>query len=284
MPPDRCWDVLERVIFVESQLFAAAAGVPSIDNHSILPRSWVLFVAGGAEYGRHATCSLRFCWRPGNPQARSAQRPALLGRLARLVVLARSLMLSIPGWLDWRFFLSRMRFRQLFCGVSTSPYVAFMLGKPLRTLLALPKNMEPMTMTTTQKFTRVNWQFTSLRVLATEWVDGLKITEQPKAVKPAHVGVGVEAFAAAWPPGGFPSLLIFVDLWATMKPWKIGKWALFEGDSVGESGLKLLINSGLTLGACGVVVSFLSGRRTERKSDQISPENPRDKVGPPSIR
>jgi hypothetical protein len=94
----------------------------------------------------------------------------------------------------------------------------------------------------------------------------------------------VEAFAAAWPPGGFPSLLIFVDLWATMKPWKIGKWALFEGDSVGESGLKLLINSGLTLGACGVVVSFLSGRRTERKSDQISPENPRDKVGPPSIR
>ena len=151
MPPDRCWDVLERVIFVESQLFAAAAGVPSIDNHSILPRSWVLFVAGGAEYGRHATCSLRFCWRPGNSQARSAQRPALLGRLARLVVLARSLMLSIPGWLDWRFFLSRMRFRQLFCGVSTSPYVAFMLGKPLRTLLALPKNMEPMTMTTTEK-------------------------------------------------------------------------------------------------------------------------------------
>ena len=51
----------------------------------------------------------------------------------------------------------------------------------------------------------MNWQFTSLRVLATEWVDGLKITEQPKAVKPAHVAVGVEAFAAAWPPGRFPS-------------------------------------------------------------------------------
>lgn len=43
---------------------------------------------------------------------------------------------------------------------------------------------------------RVNWQFTSLRVLATEWVDGLKITEQPKAVNHAHVAVGVEAFAA----------------------------------------------------------------------------------------
>ena len=44
---------------------------------------------------------------------------------------------------------------------------------------------------------RVNWQFTSLRVLATEWVDGLKITEQPKAVNHAHVAVGVEAFAVA---------------------------------------------------------------------------------------
>ena len=46
---------------------------------------------------------------------------------------------------------------------------------------------------------RVNWQFTSLRVLATEWVDGLKITEQPKAVNHAHVAVGVEAFAVARP-------------------------------------------------------------------------------------
>ena len=58
--------------------------------------------------------------------------------------------LSQDGWI-YVFFWSRMHFRQLFCGVSTSPYVAFMLGKPLRTLLALPKNMEPMTMTTTEK-------------------------------------------------------------------------------------------------------------------------------------
>ena len=42
----------------------------------------------------------------------------------------------------------------------------------------------------------MNWHFTSLRVLSTEWVDGLKLTEQPRCVGPRHVAIGVEAFAA----------------------------------------------------------------------------------------
>lgn len=58
---------------------------------------------------------------------------------------------------------------------------------------------------------RVNWQFTSLRVLATEWVDGLKITEQPKAVNHAHVAVGVEAFAVARPTES--ETCVFLSRW-----------------------------------------------------------------------
>ena len=33
-------------------------------------------------------------------------------------------------------------------------------------------------------------------MLSTEWVDGLKLTEQPRCVGPRHVAIGVEAFAA----------------------------------------------------------------------------------------
>ncbi|CAE6943011.1 ABC1K3 [Symbiodinium sp. KB8] len=43
---------------------------------------------------------------------------------------------------------------------------------------------------------RVHWELTALRVLASEWVDGFKITEDPRRVTQRHISIGVEAVAA----------------------------------------------------------------------------------------
>lgn len=43
---------------------------------------------------------------------------------------------------------------------------------------------------------RVYWQLSSLRVLTSEWVHGVKVTEDPTCVQTTHINVGVEAFAS----------------------------------------------------------------------------------------
>jgi len=43
---------------------------------------------------------------------------------------------------------------------------------------------------------RVVWTLSSTRVLATEWADGVKVTEQPQRVGSTHIRTGVAAFAA----------------------------------------------------------------------------------------
>jgi len=43
---------------------------------------------------------------------------------------------------------------------------------------------------------RVCWHLTSHRVLATEWVYGIKVTEVPSAIKRRHIAIGVETYAA----------------------------------------------------------------------------------------
>lgn len=43
---------------------------------------------------------------------------------------------------------------------------------------------------------RVRWELTSTRVLTTEWEDGLKVTEHPRAIRESHIRIGVETFAA----------------------------------------------------------------------------------------
>jgi predicted unusual protein kinase regulating ubiquinone biosynthesis (AarF/ABC1/UbiB family) len=43
---------------------------------------------------------------------------------------------------------------------------------------------------------KVCWDLTSPRVLTTEWVNGLKVTEQPKSITASHIRIGVEAYAA----------------------------------------------------------------------------------------
>lgn len=42
----------------------------------------------------------------------------------------------------------------------------------------------------------INWRLTSLRVLTSEWVNGVKVTEDPRCVSTRHINVGVEAFAS----------------------------------------------------------------------------------------
>merc|ERR1740121_2219410 len=42
----------------------------------------------------------------------------------------------------------------------------------------------------------VNWRLTSLRVLTSKWVDGIKITEDPRCVTSRHINIGVDVFAA----------------------------------------------------------------------------------------
>lgn len=42
----------------------------------------------------------------------------------------------------------------------------------------------------------VNWQLTSLRVLTSKWVDGTKVTQDPKCVRTRHIRIGIEAFAS----------------------------------------------------------------------------------------
>lgn len=43
---------------------------------------------------------------------------------------------------------------------------------------------------------QVNWQLTSLRVLATEWIDGCKITQDPRAISTRHIKIGVDTYAS----------------------------------------------------------------------------------------
>lgn len=42
----------------------------------------------------------------------------------------------------------------------------------------------------------VNWRLSSLRVLTTKWVHGVKVTQDPKCVRALHINIGIEAFAS----------------------------------------------------------------------------------------
>lgn len=42
----------------------------------------------------------------------------------------------------------------------------------------------------------VCWDLTSLHILTSEWIEGEKVTDQPRCVTKTHIGIGVETFAA----------------------------------------------------------------------------------------